>query len=41
MFEGVKVVSLRQSADDRDKITHMIKATDPVFIRFVEDKLLS
>jgi dTDP-4-dehydrorhamnose 3,5-epimerase len=36
MIEGVKVVSLRQIPDERGKIMHMLKATDPHFIQFGE-----
>lgn len=36
MIDGVKVISLRQIADERGKIMHMLKATDPHFIEFGE-----
>lgn len=36
MIDGVKVVPLRQIVDERGKIMHMLKATDPHFIRFGE-----
>jgi len=36
MIDGVKVVPLRQVVDERGKIMHMLKATDPHFIRFGE-----
>ena len=36
MIEGVKIIPLRQIADERGKIMHMMKATDPHFIRFGE-----
>ena len=36
MIEGVKIIPLRQIADERGKIMHMLKATDPHFIRFGE-----
>ena len=36
MIEGVKVVPLRQIVDERGKIMHMMKATDPHFISFGE-----
>ena len=36
MIDGVKIIPLRQIADERGKIMHMIKATDPHFIRFGE-----
>lgn len=36
MIDGVKVVPLRQIVDERGKIMHMVKATDPHFLRFGE-----
>ena len=36
VIEGVKVVPLRQIVDERGKIMHMLKATDPHFISFGE-----
>ena len=36
MIDGVKVVPLRQIVDERGKIMHMLKATDPHFIAFGE-----
>ena len=36
MIHGVKVVPLRQIPDERGKIMHMLKATDPHFIQFGE-----
>jgi dTDP-4-dehydrorhamnose 3,5-epimerase len=36
MIDGVKVVPLRQISDERGKIMHMLKATDPHFIAFGE-----
>ena len=36
MIDGVKVVPLRQIVDERGKIMHMLKATDPHFINFGE-----
>jgi dTDP-4-dehydrorhamnose 3,5-epimerase len=36
MIDGVRVVPLRQIPDERGKIMHMLKATDPHFIRFGE-----
>jgi dTDP-4-dehydrorhamnose 3,5-epimerase len=36
VIDGVKVVPLRQIVDERGKIMHMLKATDPHFIRFGE-----
>ena len=36
MIDGVKIIPLRQIADERGKIMHMVKATDPHFIRFGE-----
>ncbi len=36
MIEGVKIIPLRQIADERGKIMHMLKATDPHFIGFGE-----
>lgn len=35
-IDGVRVVPLRQIVDERGKIMHMLKATDPHFIRFGE-----
>ena len=36
MIDGVKVIPLRQIADERGKIMHMIKSTDPHFENFGE-----
>jgi len=36
VIEGVKVIALRQIPDERGKIMHMLKETDPHFIRFGE-----
>ena len=36
MIEGVKVVPLRQISDERGTVMHMLKRTDPHFIRFGE-----
>ena len=35
-IEGVKVIPLKQIVDERGKVMHMLKATDPHFIRFGE-----
>lgn len=36
MIEGVKIIPLRQIVDERGKIMHMLKATDPHFVGFGE-----
>jgi dTDP-4-dehydrorhamnose 3,5-epimerase len=36
VIAGVKIVPLRQIVDERGKIMHMLKATDPHFIAFGE-----
>ena len=36
MIDGVKIVPLKQILDERGKIMHMLKETDPHFIRFGE-----
>jgi dTDP-4-dehydrorhamnose 3,5-epimerase len=36
MIDGVKVVPLRQIVDERGKIMHMLKATDPHYVGFGE-----
>ena len=36
MIDGVKIVPLRQIVDERGKIMHMLKATDPHFAGFGE-----
>ena len=36
MIEGVKVVPLRQIPDERGTVMHMLKRTDPHFVRFGE-----
>jgi dTDP-4-dehydrorhamnose 3,5-epimerase len=36
MIDGVKVVPLRQIVDERGKVMHMLKRTDPHFIEFGE-----
>ena len=36
MIEGVKIIPLRQIVDERGKIMHMLRVTDPHFIEFGE-----
>lgn len=36
MIEGVRLIPLRQIADERGKIMHMLRCTDPHFDRFGE-----
>ena len=36
MIEGVKVIPLKQISDERGKIMHMLKATDPHYVQFGE-----
>jgi dTDP-4-dehydrorhamnose 3,5-epimerase len=36
MIEGIKVIPLKQICDDRGKIMHMLKSTDPHFENFGE-----
>lgn len=36
MLDGVKIIPLRQIVDERGKIMHMLKATDPHFVGFGE-----
>lgn len=36
MIEGVNIVPLRQIVDERGKIMHMLKSTDPHFAQFGE-----
>jgi dTDP-4-dehydrorhamnose 3,5-epimerase len=36
MIHGVRIVPLKQIVDERGKIMHMLKATDPHFIKFGE-----
>ena len=36
MVDGVKIHPLRQISDDRGKVMHMLKATDPTFEQFGE-----
>jgi dTDP-4-dehydrorhamnose 3,5-epimerase len=36
VIDGVKIIPLRQIPDERGKIMHMLKETDPHFIRFGE-----
>jgi len=36
MIEGVKLIPLRQISDERGKIMHMLKRTDPHFEKFGE-----
>lgn len=36
MIDGVKVVPLRRIPDERGTVMHMLRATDPHFIRFGE-----
>ena len=40
MIDGVKIIPLRQIVDERGKIMHMLKATDPHFIRLRRDLFL-
>ena len=40
VIEGVKIIPLRQIVDERGKIMHMLKATDPHFIQVRRDLLL-
>ena len=36
MIEGVRIVPLKQILDERGKVMHMIKVSDPHFIKFGE-----
>src|SRR5438132_3863591 len=36
VIEGVKIIPLRQIVDERGKVMHMMKSTDPHFIEFGE-----
>jgi len=36
MIDGVKIISLRQIPDERGKIMHMLRSTDPHFEKFGE-----
>ena len=36
MIDGVKVIPLHQIVDERGKVMHMMKATDPHFVEFGE-----
>ena len=36
MIDGVKIIPLAQITDERGKVMHMLKATDPHFITFGE-----
>lgn len=36
MIDGVKINQLKQIPDDRGKIMHMLKSTDPAFLAFGE-----
>lgn len=36
MIDGVKIIPLRQIVDERGKVMHMLKASDPHFIQFGE-----
>ena len=36
MIDGVKVIPLRRIPDERGRIMHMLKATDPHFVKFGE-----
>ncbi len=36
MIDGVKIIPLNKIIDERGKIMHMMKATDPYFIQFGE-----
>ncbi|VVB90885.1 dTDP-4-dehydrorhamnose 3,5-epimerase [uncultured archaeon] len=36
MIEGVKIIPLKQIIDERGKVMHMLKVTDPHFIKFGE-----
>ena len=35
-IEGVKIIPLKQIVDERGKVMHMLKATDPHFLKFGE-----
>lgn len=35
-IEGVKIIPLKQIPDERGKVMHMLKSTDPHFIKFGE-----
>ena len=36
MIDGVQIIPLKQICDDRGKIMHMLKSTDPYFENFGE-----
>lgn len=36
MIDGVKIIPLRQIVDERGKVMHLLKATDPHFVGFGE-----
>lgn len=36
IIEGVKIIPLRQIPDERGKVMHMLKCTDPHFLKFGE-----
>jgi len=36
IIDGVKIIPLRQIVDERGKVMHMLKATDPHFLKFGE-----
>src|SRR3972149_8553359 len=36
MIDGVEIIPLKQIPDERGKVMHMLKATDPHFIKFGE-----
>jgi dTDP-4-dehydrorhamnose 3,5-epimerase len=36
IIEGVKIIPLKQIPDERGKVMHMLKCTDPHFIKFGE-----
>ena len=36
MIDGVRVIKLRQIVDERGKVMHMLKSTDPHFLGFGE-----
>jgi len=36
VIEGVKIIPLKQISDERGKIMHMLKATDPHYVQFGE-----
>ena len=36
MIDGVEIISLKQIVDERGKVMHMLKSTDPHFEKFGE-----